>query len=180
MINNPNQTAPSELDAVSETRTSSVSGWSFPVKLFERSVASDSLSRSCASFINSRMSAFHSVQSIVQFMGRVPVGHPLHIDPLLSQKALNFIGVLTHNSEVEVPKLLPTDNDTLVLYWANMGVERLLTITVDEIDLVERDRAKDLKCVHELGQEDFLDLSQVFATLNFPVGGATQPETANA
>lgn len=136
--------------------------------------------RSQSSFNNFRADCFNFVLSTVQLMGRVPKGHPLHIGPQLAMRAVDFIGVLNQNTDVDVPRLLPIDEDTLILKWSKAGIDRSLTITLEDIDLVEKKPSGGFRCEHDLGADGEIDYAQLFLALDQSVAHSTSAEAKNA
>ena len=147
---------------------------------FERSAQTLGLTRSRSSLNNFRSERFNAVLSTVQHMGRMPIGHPIHIDHQLAARAVDLIGVLNQLMDVDVPMLFPLDDDTLVLKWSRAGIERFLTLSVEDVDLVEKHVAAGWKCVHDLGAEGKLDLQQLFSALDNPVAHSVSIESKDA
>ena len=163
-----------------ETQTRVAHTWRQPSDGFTNWVLTIGRNRSQSSLNNFRADRFNAVLSTVQLMGRVPQGHPLHIDPQLALRAVDFIGVLNQNLDVEVPKLLPIDDDTLILKWSKDGIDRSLTITLDDIDLVEKKPSAGFRCEHDLGADGEIDYAQVFLALDQPVSHSIRLEANNA
>lgn len=87
---------------------------------------------------NMRTVRFCDLHEAVAKMVDLPHNHPFHVSAEVGHTAIGLLGILKNNIDVDAPQLLPTEGSTLAFVWEEGNRQRMLTLGVDELDLMDR------------------------------------------
>jgi hypothetical protein len=96
---------------------------------------------------------------------RLPSFHDLAIDPDVSDKAISLLGRLLYNYPIKVPTFFPQEGETIVLKWDGEKIGRYLSISLDDISLMDVEPFSQKYCEYELTQGSNFDFETLVAEL---------------
>lgn len=169
--------APGESSAASAAVTTFMT---YPAAGLEQHGKSEGVSRSAASFNNMRVDRFNSILQTIQHMSRVPYGHPVHIDVEVAKHALDVVAALNHHFEVSPPKIFPMDDENLVLEWSFGPIGRYMTISADDLSILEKNLKTNVKCFHDIGPDGEKGYPRLRVMLNAPLVSSVTTAVDNA
>lgn len=152
----------------------------YPAAGFEQHGTNQGISRSSASFNNMRADRFNSILQTIQYMSRVPSGHPVHIDDEVAKHALDVVAALNHHFEVLPPKIFPMDDETLVLEWSFGPIGRYMTLSADDLSILEKNLKTNVRCLHDIGPDGEKGYPRLRVMLNAPLGSSVSTAVDNA
>lgn len=127
-----------------------------------------SMPRSSSSFSNSRAYHYGAVQSAIDLLKELPEESDFHVTSEVAERARDLLGVLSANMEVDAPQIFPQEKDLLVLKWVVGKIERFLSVSPDDFDLMDINQATRLRCTHALADDGSLNLASLFDALAVP------------
>lgn len=149
-----NETAPA--GASHHTAESSVARW---------------LRESGASIPNSdRAWKFMLLKEVIRRMALLPDHDSLYVDDATSRNAVDLVGLMAANFEIEAPKVFSHDAEAVVMTWDLGEIKRLLTIAGMETDLLDVHKPTQIRCHYDIsdGPVGTSDLFEILAKANAP------------
>lgn len=97
-----------------------------------------------------RASYFHQLTESIHQLAALPEFDPMHIDAETKAYAVDLVGLIRDQFDIEAPQFFPQDAEALVLTWDKGRVKRLLTIAGEEVSLLDLDRATQKRAYHDV------------------------------
>lgn len=119
-----------------------------------------------------RSMAYAGVQEAISKLSSLPVGHSLHVDGSAAQRASDFLAVMGHNFDLDVPKVMAQDSETVVFTWDHGSLKRYMTVDDDGFALMDLQKKTGVRCMHAIEADEDLFQNLVLA-LNAPLKSST-------
>lgn len=124
----------------------------------------ESDSRSIVSH-NYRLFRLGAVTDALRKLSSLPEDAELALRPDVATKASNLIAALVQSWNVPVPTLFPAEYEAVSFKWSAGSISRFLTISDDDIALMDLDPASQISCEYEFGPHDHLNLAGLLAEM---------------
>ena len=89
-----------------------------------------------------------SLHEALNTMSTLPDDNDFYVEPASAHRAAEILGLIAQNFEFVPPKVMPLDREAVVFTWEKGDIKSYLTIDQDEVSVMELDRAKNIRCVH--------------------------------
>lgn len=128
----------------------------------------ENLGISALSTSNHRGSLFFSIHTTLETMKSLPECHSFSLDPEVAARAQDLLSVLRWNFNIEAPRIFPQEHDVLVMKWQDNSLERFLSVTQDDVDLLDINPHNGIRCVHDLTEQGEIALRKLHDVLSMP------------
>jgi len=111
---------------------------------------------------------FDALLEAIARLPTMPKFSEFYMEPDAAKKACDFLGLLRQNYDVTPPKIIPEENDTVVLTWDMGEYSRYLSVADDWYDLLDIHHTKNFRCKHEIPQDEQGALHVLVNQLHLP------------
>lgn len=90
--------------------------------------------------------------SAMRSLADLPSDHDLFLDKRVVDRAVNLVSSLYHTYQIDLPKILPEDRDTVSLTWDDGVIKRFLSVDHSDLDFLVYSRVHNISCDEVLGE----------------------------
>lgn len=112
-----------------------------------------------------RAKRFAALQEAIARLSLMNPSSDFFVEPGATRKAADFLALVSENYEITPPKILPEENDTLVLTWDVGDFRRYLSVADDSYGLLDIHNTKDVRCKHIIPDDEQAAIMALIAEL---------------
>ncbi|MGP4752854.1 hypothetical protein [Agrobacterium pusense] len=104
---------------------------------------------SASSQSNYRAVKFAALQEALHSVSKLDEDDAFHLDSFVCARASDLLGAISANLTIAPPRFFPQDGEVATFTWDTPSVKRLLSVEVDDVDILDINKLTYVKCAHE-------------------------------
>lgn len=142
------------------------SNTSSSIDTFQSTPLHPSVSSSSQGETNWVRHVYEEITSAIVQMTKLPSDSDFHLNNATGQRAIEILGFIRENLNLEMPKIINQDGEALSFTWQSGTVKRYLNVALEEVDMMELDLQTRLRKESTICGTGDVDLARLIEALN--------------